>query len=177
MTPAEYYQLKAFARVDGAALALLWIASFACYVRSMVTPSLGVLSILLALFTPILLVRRLRRFRDYGREGVISFLRAWVYGILMFFYAGLLFALVQYVYLAFLDHGFLLEHFQRIMSDPENVRMVSQMGLESTMRESLAQMEQMRPIDLALNVLASNIMIGVAVSMPVAAAMARKVRP
>ena len=35
MTAEEYIQLKAFARIDGALLSVMWIASFALYVIGM----------------------------------------------------------------------------------------------------------------------------------------------
>ena len=47
MTPAEYIQLKAFARQDGALLFLLWIASFACYIIGISSPLYATVALVL----------------------------------------------------------------------------------------------------------------------------------
>ena len=52
MTPEEYVQLKAFARIDGALLFLLWIGSFALYIKGMENPILGTLSLILLFVSP-----------------------------------------------------------------------------------------------------------------------------
>ena len=46
MTPEEYIQLKAFARQDGAMLSLLWIGSFACYIKGLSSPTLAFAALL-----------------------------------------------------------------------------------------------------------------------------------
>ena len=48
MTPAEYIQLKAFARQDGALMALLWIGSFGCYIAGLGHPIYGMIAVMLA---------------------------------------------------------------------------------------------------------------------------------
>ena len=76
MTAPEYMQLKAYARQDGFFLALLWTASFACYILGISNQMLGMLAIGLAVMTPFFVAGRLRKFRDEGREGLISFGRS-----------------------------------------------------------------------------------------------------
>ena len=89
MTPIEYVQLRAFARQDGALLSLLWIGSFACYIQGLTYPSLGMAAILLAIMSPFFAANRLRHFRDYAREGFITFKRGYAYTVMSYFYAGL----------------------------------------------------------------------------------------
>ncbi|MBQ8655518.1 MAG: DUF4199 domain-containing protein [Prevotella sp.] len=175
MTPEEYKQLKAFARVDGALMALLWVVSFACYIQGMDSPTLNMLSITLIVITPFYAAHRLRRFRDYAREGSISFRRGYAYVIYTFFYAGLLFALAQYVYFAYMDKGFLLGKFTEIMSAPESVAWMQANGLSDMIKDSLDQMAQMRPIDFSLNMLTLNIIAGFIVGLPVAALTQQRV--
>ena len=173
MTPAEYIQLKAFARVDGALLSLLWIVSFACYVIGISSPLYSVIALLLMVVTPFFVGHRLAKFRDEGRQGVISFRRAWAYSIFVFFYAAILLALAQYVYFAFLDQGYLLFSFNKVLASPEAKQLIEQYGMQQAMSESLQQMGQMRPIDYALNVLTVNIMAGVVLGLPIAALLQR----
>ena len=79
MTPSEYVQLKAFARIDGLRLSLLWMAIFALYIVGLTSPGYGLAAMILIIITPFFVGSRLRRFRDDGLEGTISFLRGLAY--------------------------------------------------------------------------------------------------
>ena len=175
MTPAEYIQLKAFARVDGALLAVLWTVSFACYIVGLKNPFYSMVALLLMIATPFYVACRLRRFRDKNLAGIISLLRGWAFVILVFFYAAILLALVQYVYFAYMDHGYLLSSFQEAMSSPDTKQTIEQYGMSQSLNESFQLMGEMRPIDYSLNVLTVNICIGILLGLPVAALM-RKVK-
>ena len=165
MSPAEYQQLKAFARIDGALLAIVWIGSFALYVKGMENPTLGLVSMVAIITAPFFAARRLRKFRDFARDGIISFRRGYAYIVLAFFYSGLLFAVAQYVYFTYMDHGFLLAKFTEMANTPESV----QLGLKDMMQQSLNELAAMRPIDIALNVLTMVIIAGFVLGMPIAA--------
>lgn len=97
----DLVQLKAYARQYGVALALVWTASF----LSIVFAPASVLGSLLALSTPIVVGWFLVRFRNDALDGHISFRRGYAFSCYTFFYASLLFAAVQFVYLRFFDHG------------------------------------------------------------------------
>lgn len=173
MSPAEYIQLKAFARYDGLALAALWVASFACYIIGLSSPLWTLVGMVLAVVSPFFVARRLRFFRDIAREGSISFMRGWVFVVFVFFYASLLFALAQYAYFAFLDKGYLLETINSLFENEQTRQMIDQNGMGSMLRDSLTEIRQMRPIDIALNMLTSNIMVGMLLGLPIAAMMKR----
>jgi len=176
MTPAEYIQMKAFARVDGALLALLWIGSFACYVLGLATPFYGLVAMLLMVATPFFVGARLGKFRDVGLGGIISLRRGWAYSVYVFFYAAILLALAQYVYFAFIDQGYLMLAFTQALSTPEAKQMIEDAGMQQAVRESLESMGQLRPIDYALNVLTFNIMVGIVLGLPIGALMKRSQR-
>lgn len=169
MTPAEYVQLKAFARQDGALMALLWVSSFACYILGISNPMYTLAALTLMIATPFYAARRLRRFRDEDRGGLISFGRGWAYVVYIFFYASVLLALVQYLYFAYMDQGYLLSSFTSALSSPEGKQVLEQYGMQQTAQESLEAMSKMRPIDYALNVLTMNIMTGMVLGVPIAA--------
>ena len=167
--------MKAFARVDGALLAAIWVASFACYIVGISNPLYGILALVLMLATPFFVCRRLGKFRDEGRSGVISMKRGWAYSAYVFFYAAVLLALAQYVYFAYIDQGYLLMTLTKMVSSPEAKQALEQYGLQQTMDENLEMMGQMRPIDYAVNVLTVNIFIGIVLGLPIGAVMQRKV--
>jgi hypothetical protein len=171
MTAPEYIQLKAYARQDGFFLALLWIASFVFYIMGLTNQMLGMAAIMLAVATPFFVAGRLRRFRDEGREGVISFRRGYAYTILVFFYGAVLLAVAQFLYFAYLDNGYLMTSFSKIVSSSEGQALLKEYGMTKVMNDSLSEMASVRPIDYALNILTVNIMIGFVLGVPIGLAM------
>ena len=174
MTAPEYRQLRAFARIDGAQLAVLMIASFACYVVGLTSQLYGILSLAAILLTPFFAGFRLKQFRDTGLEGRISFLRGWAYVCLMFFYGGLLLALAQYAYFAYMDHGYVAMTINDMISAPEYVELIKQTGMTDYVNESMQMLKALRPIDYALNTLSMVIMVGMMLGMPIAALVRRR---
>ena len=173
MTAPEYIQLKAFARQDGAFLAILWVATFSLYIIGVTNQLLGMVAILLMVYTPFFVGDRLGKFRDYGREGIISFKRAYAYTVFVFFYAGVLFAIAQYLYFAFIDNGYLLNQFSKMISAEETQQVLKQYGMTEVMDESLREMSATRPIDYALNMLTLNISLGFILGLPISLIMQR----
>ena len=173
MTPDEYIQLKAFARQDGALLSLLWIGGFICYIQGMTNPLLGMLAVILIVVSPFFAARRLRHFRDYAREGVISFARGYAFTVLTFFYAGLLLAAALYVYFAFIDNGYLLGKLTELMNSEEGRQAMQAYGMGEQLQEGLKGLSAMRPIDFAVNMLTVNITTGLFLGLPIAAVMQR----
>ena len=173
MTAPEYVQLKAYARQDGFFLALLWTASFACYILGITNHIMEMLALALAITTPFFVAGRLRKFRDEGREGLISFGRSYAYTIFVFFYGAVLLAVVQFLYFAYMDNGYLLSSFSKMLSTEEGRAMVSQYGMTQMVEEGLAEMASIRPIDYALNILTMNIMIGFVLGIPIGLVMQR----
>lgn len=169
MTPPEYIQLKAFARIDGALLSLLWAFSFACYIIGLTNGAMSIVALVLALSSPILAAQRLRLFRDHVRDGVISFMRSWGYVVLMFFYGSLLFALLVFAYFSFLDQGYVLNVIGQMLETPEMAEVLKQYGMEQQIGQMLEELKTVRPIDVAVNLLTSNIMLGMVVGLPIAA--------
>ena len=173
MTPEEYIQLKAFARQDGALLSLLWIGSFACYIQGLTSPILALAALLLATLSPFFAASRLRHFRDYAREGLITFKRGYAYTVMSFFYAGLLMAAVVFVYFEFMDNGYLLSVYSSVMESEEGKRVLEMSGMKEEMKQGLQDLYRMRPIDYAVNMLTVIIMTGFILGLPIAALLRR----
>ena len=169
MTAPEYLQLRAFARVDGLKLFGLWLVSFICYVQGLHSPGLGLVAMILALVTPFVSFNLLRKFRDEGLDGVISFGRGWWYVVFQFFYASLLFAIAQFVYFTFIDKGTFINEMMELFSAPEMNETMRRMGMGDGIDQTLEMMRQMRPIDLVLNIMLSNLLVGCLLGVPIAA--------
>lgn len=171
ISPDTLIQLKAFARQDGLLLALFWTASF---VMTMMAPQ-SIWGNVLAMMTPFFMGWRTTAFRDGALDGVISFRRALAHGIYSVFYASLIFALVQYVYFRFFDHG----TFMSIMSGGVKVveDLYKQQGLNaSEITQSLEAMRSISPVQWAFMLMLQNITIGSVLALPVAALCKKTVR-
>ena len=173
ITSIEYIQLKAFARQDGALLALLWVITSTLYIIGMTNQLIGMAAMMLIIYTPFFVGSRLRKFRDYGREGLISFRRGYAYTVFVFFYGGVLFALAMYLYLTFMDHGYLMSQMSKVLTSEEAQQTLKQYGMTEMMNESLSQMAQIRPIDYALNLLTVNITMGFILGVPISLLLQR----
>ena len=141
ITPTVLTQLKAFARQDGLLLGLYWTTSFILVVS---LPQ-SIIGSLLALATPVFLGWRLCCFRDFALDGVISFRRGFAYCIYTTFYASLLFALIQFIYFRFIDHG----RFFSLLS--ENMDLISQVYVQNGMsvsnrKEAMAELQSLPPV-------------------------------
>ena len=174
MTPEEYKQLKAFARQDGALLSLLWIGALACYIQGLSSPILGMIAMLLIVASPFYAANRLRKFRDEAREGIISFMRAYGYTILTYFYGGLLLAVAIFAYFQFIDNGYLLSKLMDALNTEEGQQVVKAYGMADDISQSMAELAKMRPIDYALNMLTVIISTGFILGLPTAALMQRQ---
>ena len=159
--------MRAFARYDGLRLFLLWLLSFILYVAGFKTPFLGVLAMILAFMTPFRSSRKLRYYRDEVLGGTISFRRAWVYVVFQFFYASLLFALAQFIYFSYIDKGYFMSQMAQMFSDPATAKALQQMGMGQALSQTLTDLSQMRPIDLVLNIMTSNLLVGLVVGLPI----------
>ena len=174
-TREEYEQLKAFARIDGAIVGGLWIVSFAFFIGEFYNPFLGFVSLLVGTFSLVFAALRLRKFRDNVLEGVISFRRALVYSMLTYFYAALLMAAAQFVYFQFIDQGFLLSQYDAVTQTQEFKDMLNVYGIRpDEMKLAMDNIAALRPIDIALQFLSTNIILGLAVSLPIAVMLKSK---
>ncbi len=152
-------QVKAFARVDGLILAMVWLLSMWLFVRQPES-SWGVI---LMLSTPFFIGWRLRAFRDGALGGLISFRRAFCYSCYVFFYASLVFALGQFLYFKYLDNGMFLSTMRQGVETVKPYYEQSGVGTEE-LETGLKMIELMGPMDLTLIFMMYNLLIGAVVS-------------
>ena len=164
----DFLQLKAFARQDAMILAAMWTVSFLCVTMA----GAGALGNLLAIATPFLVGWRLIKFRDNVLGGSISFRRAFAFSLHMFIYASLVFALVQFVYFRFIDHG----SFAGMIG--ASMRLLAPMYKESgisqqQITQSISLVNMLTPVQWAFMFMMQNMLIGVIASLPIAAVCKR----
>jgi hypothetical protein len=160
-------QVKAFARQEGLFLALLWVASFLLMVR---IPSSSWGS-LLALSTPFFVGWRLISFRDKALQGAISFRRGLAFSCYTFFYASLIFAVTQYLYFRYFDHGAMLSMLNSNVATMQEAYKASGMTDTQTlqyMKDGMDVIGMMPPIQIVFVFMMQNLLIGILLSLPIA---------
>ncbi|MCR4852695.1 MAG: DUF4199 domain-containing protein [Prevotella sp.] len=175
-TYKDFEQVKAFARVDGVLVTLLWTVSFVCAMKMGKNPMLFLVALGIGAWSLAYAALRLKRFRDQVLDGFISYRRALAYSILTYLYASLLFAVVQYLYFQFIDGGEFLRQQLVMLNDPEAQKMMQQVyGLT---KEDISFVVQnigaLTPIRIAMQFFTMDVMLGVFVSIPVALLMKRE---
>lgn len=177
MTPhQDIEQMQAFSRVDGVWVALFWTASFACFVGTFTYPSLAMSVLLIGAVSLVFAALRVRRYRDQVRDGELSFRRGFLYSMLIYLHAALLFAMAQYVYFRFLDNGF-IANYRDLVSTDDFKQMAQGFGMsEIDWKVVMENLASLRPIDLALQFFTTNVFMGFFISLPVALIMMRTSR-
>lgn len=163
INPQALIQLKAFARQDGALTGLLWIASFAMVMTAPEAPWGN----LLAFLTPFFVGWRLKSFRNGALNGKISLRRAFAYCTYTFIYASLIFAIAQYVYFRFLDHGLFSNMMANSLQLLEPFYEQSGIGKQE-LEETARQMMAMKPIQWAFMFMIQNMLLGIFLAFPIA---------
>ena len=103
----------------------------------------------------------------YALGGIISMRRAYGYSAYTFVYASLVFAIVQYLYFKFLDHGTFFTTLQASATALENA--YSQAGVSTDdLKTTLKLMQELSPINWAFIFMMQNILTGVIVGLPIA---------
>jgi len=171
MTNEEFRQFRAFARLDGFYLGVLFTCCFASYIWALKSPAAGLLPLILGIYVPFFAARRLRKFRDEISNGIISFRRALCYSILEFFYASLIMATAIFIYLQFIDNGFIVSFMASELAKPE---MKPLLVLYNVTPEMLVSMfAEIRAIDIAFQSITMNLIGGISVSFIIAAIVQR----
>lgn len=163
-------QLKAFARIDGAIVAALWTASFAA---TLLSPTSAIGSTL-ALATPFVVGARTISFRDHALDGVISVRRGAAHAWFTVAYASILFAVVQYAYFRFFDHG----SFSAMITEAGTTLTLAYkaQGMDTkTLTESIEMLAGLTPIQYALLFMSQNLCVGTLLCLPIALVCRRSV--
>jgi hypothetical protein len=117
-------------------------------------PFLSLLSNILAIGLLFILYKMAVRFRETECEQVISYWKAFLYIILMFFYASLISAIFKFVYLKFININYLDQIFNQMMKVFEEFKI--KIG-DSDIKEAEAMF---RPLNFAIISIWSNMIIG-----------------
>ena len=170
MTFSEKYALvRAQARADGLKLGLFWVLSFALFIGNFHFALLGMLWMATMVFTPFFVGILTRRYAVKWHDGIISYRHAYTHSFLTIFYASLILAIVQWAYFAYLDNGFVVTNYVNLITDKDFMKGMESMGYnKKALDELVATLRTLRPIDISLQLLWSNIVAGFIISLTTA---------
>ncbi len=97
--------------------------------------------------TPFLCYQLVKRYRDKGCNGFISFGQAWSFGVWLFLFAGLIMAVVYFVHLQWLDPNYLNNIFNQTM------QMLEQMNYDQKLMDKMADITLPTPIQIVVTYL------------------------
>ena len=158
--------MQQYAMIFGTYMGIFWILKFALIPLGLTRPFLSLLFICLTICVPFMGYYYTRLYRDRVCGGVITFMHAWSFNILMYMCAALLTAIAHYVYFQYIDGGYILDTcrdtLQTLMNTP---------GMEantSQIEQALDTMAGLTPVDIMLNMLQTNVFFCVLLGIPTA---------
>lgn len=162
MTLEQYKELKAKAATEGFYVGLLWLFSFAAYVCQFMIPSASFAMMIASAASVIMTISRLRLYRNRYLDE-LPYFKAFVYSLMVYFYASLIMACGQWVYFQFIDQGFLLSEYVKMIDKPEFKVLLNEVPelKPDDVKMMFEQVASLRPIDLAMQFLSTNILISV----------------
>ncbi len=167
-----FKQVKAFARIDGVFMAVLWAASF----MAIIFDPQSVWGTMLAIATPFVAGARLKVFRDRALDGVISFRRGYAYLWYTFLYASLLFAAFQLVYFRFFDNGTFIGMLVGALQTIEAIYRQKNLSVRE-LQEAVNTLRATSDVQLVFTFFTQNITFCAIMALPVAAIMRRSYAP
>ena len=177
ITREEYKQLKAFARVDGAILGVIMMATFMAFVHSFTDAFWQIAYIIGIIVVPVFVALRVRNYRDKIVEKRVSFRRAAGYSMFCFGSASLVFSLSVLVYLQYFDNGTLLMGLQEYFRTPEMAQAMKAYGVDAaTMKQEVDALSSLRPVDVAFTMISNTLMSGLFCSLFIAVISRREPR-
>ena len=152
----------------GTAMGLFWIIKFIFLPLGFKVPFLQLLFIILTCYVPFLGFRFARTFREKYCEGQLSFVRAYIFLIFMYFFAALLTSVGHFVYFNFIDNGFITDTY---MSQLEMLKSNVSGDMETSvdqLMETFNVIANLSPIQLTLQLIFQNIFYGSLLALPTA---------
>lgn len=174
MTYDQYRQLRTYSWYDGIYLAVLWTTSFACLIGISAYPPLSLACNLITIMTPFFVAYRLRKYREEGLGGRITFRRALLYCLRVFLNAAILFSLMQWAYMQFLDNGHLAGMFHEMMQRPESSSVLEAYGMNT--QDMVSAVNDITPTQFALTYFVINTLTGIILSLFIAAVMKKDIK-
>ncbi len=165
--------LNQFAMLLGTYMGVFWIAKFCLVPMGLTHTFLMLLFFGLTLCVPFMAYYYTKLYRDRVLGGGIGLGHAWLFTTSMFIYASLLTAVAHYVYLEYMDNGYILNTYNGMLNELKAEQIPGTETYINQMREGLNQLASMSSIELVVQQLSNNIFFGMVWAI-ITALMVRK---
>lgn len=152
----------------GTYMGIFWILKFILFPLGLTIPFLLFLFAGLTLGVPFMGYYYARTYRNQVCGGSISFPHAWVFTVFMYMFASLLTAAAHYVYFRFLDHGYVVNTVEAMVDAVAQSNLPGMESYISTYREALEAARNISPIEIAMQMVSSNVTWGALLALPTA---------
>lgn len=169
MTENKGY-LQRYAMLFGTYLGGFWILKFILFPLGITVPFLFSIFIGLTLCVPFMAYYYVRMYRNMVCGGTISFLHAWIFTVFMYMFAALLTAVAHYIYIRFIDQGFILNSYETMLNSWE-ITYKAVPGIDAyieQLREGLSQVRLLTPIKSTMQMMSMNVFTGSLLAIPIA---------
>lgn len=158
----------------GTYMGIFWILKFGLFPLGMTTPFLSFVFLMLTIAVPVLGFHYARVYRDRYCGGGIGFGQAFVFTWMMYLFASLLTALAHYIYFAYIDNGFILNHCEAQIVSIEQSGLPDIEEMVKLLKESLANLKSLNAIDITMQLLSQNSFMAILIAIPTALFVTKK---
>ena len=109
-----------------------------------------------------------RMYRNRFCGGYISFIQAWIFLIFMFLFASLLTSVAHYLYFQFIDHGYIVNTYIKMLNDTINTQQSAMEAYREPLQQITDLIGSMTPIDITMQLLSQNVFYGSILAIPIA---------
>lgn len=149
--------LQGYAMNFGTFMGVYWIAKFVLFPLGFANPLMFLLFIGLTIAVPFIGYRYAKSFRDKVCGGSISFMQAWIFMIFMYLFASLLVAVAHYIYLRYIDNGYIIEAWRGLFENSQNLT-ESMETMKQYQLEVLKEISTLTPIEITMQLFSSNML-------------------
>ncbi len=175
MTIGKTKTLQEHAMRFGTLMGIFWILKFILLPLGFKIPFLQLLFIMLTCYVPFLGYKMVKKYRNDFCEGTVNFSQAYLFLMMMYFFAALLTSAGHFTYFQFIDNGFITDSYLSSLETFKNGVSGGSDASVDQLIEMFNQVAALSPIQLTLQLFIQNIFYGSLLALPTALlAMKRK---
>lgn len=151
----------------GLLLGIFWVIKYIFFILGNSMPAMNIIYWILTPLTLIVAYVLTRIYKAQIGER-IGFFHAWQFGVLMYFFGGLIVSLLHYVFYRYIAAPDLIA-----TSMNQAISLMKDLNLNSQMKEMIEQMSTPTPIQMTIQGIFNNTFYGLILSIPIAALVCR----
>ena len=162
--------MQRYAMLFGTYMGVFWILKFILFPLGLKynLPFLSFLFMGLTLCVPFMGYYYLRIYRNQVCGGAINFLPAWLFTVSMYIFSALLTAVAHYIYFRYIDHGFILDTYENLLSSLSASNVTGIEAYLKQLNEALDAIRALSPIDITFQLMSQNVFYCSLLALPTA---------